>query len=132
MFAPWPTNSGVLLVLLPCLILSSLASTATVVRTVYRPLTAVHEPMPTFVVAPGARLPLNEPDSVLTVALFASSRVIVTACEPLAVAIVPWFLTVTVKVTVLPADGLPGVQATEDGTRSELCTGATTSEVGLV
>ena len=68
----------------------------------------------------------------MTVLPFASSSVIVTACEPPAVATVPWFLTVTVKFTVLPADGLPGVQATDAGIRSELCTGATTSEVGLV
>ena len=132
MFAPCPTNSGVSLELLPCFTGSSLASTATVVWTVYRPLAAVHEPMPTFVVAPLARLPLNEPLSVLTVLPFASSTATVTAWEPSAVATVPWFFTVTVKFTVLPAAGLPGVHATDAGTRSELCTGRTTSAVGLV
>src|SRR3989440_4083166 len=111
---------------------SSLPSTATVVRTVYLPLAAVHVPIPTLVLTPGARLPVNEPPSVFTVLPLASRSAIVTAWEPPAVAIVPWFLMVAVKLTVLPADGLPGVHATDAGTRSELCTGATTRAVGLV
>jgi len=41
---------------------------------------------------------------------------------------VPWFFSVTVKLTVLPAAGLLGVQLTGAAIRSELWTGATTSE----
>jgi hypothetical protein len=65
MFAPRPTKNGTVLVLLPCLMASSLASTATVVVTVYLPLTAVHEPRFTgAVVAPGAIVPENDPVKV--------------------------------------------------------------------
>jgi hypothetical protein len=53
-------------------------------------------------------------------------------CAPPAEAAVPWFLSVTEKVTVLPADGLPGDQLTAEATRSELLTGVTTRLVGLV
>src|SRR3954466_12323676 len=42
MFAPRPTNRAVVLVLLPCLIGSSLPSLAITVRTLYRPFAAVH------------------------------------------------------------------------------------------
>src|SRR5689334_8548684 len=132
MFAPWPTNRLVSLVLLPCLMDSSAESTAITVWTVYLPLTAVQVPMFTFVLAPEASDPLNEPFSVVTVAPLLLSSVMVTACEPLPDAIVPWFFTVTVKVTVLPADGVLGVQATAEATRSELCTGVTMRLVGLV
>ena len=56
----------------------------------------------------------------------------VTPCEPDAEAIVPWFLIATEKLTVLPADGLPGDQATGEAIRSEVSTGLTTRAVGLV
>src|SRR5262249_37712991 len=111
---------------------SSAESTAMTVCTVYLPSAAVQVPMFTFVLAPDASYPLNEPLSVVTVAPLLPTSVVVTACEPLPDAIVPWFLTVTVNVTVLPADGVLGFQATEEATRSELCTGATTRLVGLV
>ena len=99
---------------------------------VYLPLTAVHVPRVTgAAVAPAAIAPLTEPVRVATVALFWSSRVTVMPCEPLVVAIVPWFLTEAVKVTVLPFDGFGGVQDSVP-TRSADCTGATTRLVGLV
>src|SRR6266567_84209 len=132
MFAPWPTNNGVLAVLLPCLIGSSLASTAMMVWTVNLPFTAVQEPMATLALAPEARVPVNEPVRVVTVLLLLSNSVRVTSCVPPADAIVPWFLTVTVKLTVLPAAGLFGVQLTVEAIRSELWTGVTTRDVGLV
>src|SRR2546430_6481367 len=133
MFAPWPTNIGVSLVLLACLTDSSLASTAMTTCTVYFPLAAVHVPRLTgLVVAPGLIVPENEPLSVVTVLPLLSLRVSVTPCEPPADATVPWFLMATENVTVLPAAGLPGVQLTGEATRSELWTGFTTRLVGLV
>ena len=53
-------------------------------------------------------------------------------CAPPAEAIVPWLRIATENVTVLPADGLLGDQRDRRATRSELCTGPTTSEVGSV
>src|SRR5258705_10181253 len=118
--------------LLACFTANSAGSTAITVCTVNFPLTAVQLPTLTLVEAPGLSDPLKEPLRVATVAPPVLSRVTVTACEPLPDAIVPWFFTVTVNVTLLPADGVLGVQATCEATRSELCTGATTRLVGLV
>src|SRR5215217_7378920 len=128
MLAPRPTKNGCVLVLLPCLTDSSLASTATVVVTVYLPLTAVHVPMFTGGdVAPAAMVPENEPVSVRIVAPdVASLRTRVMPCAPDAEATLPWFLMDTEKVTVLPAAGLPGDHDTAAGSRSEVWTGATT------
>src|SRR5262245_4826127 len=121
MLAPWPTNMAVSLVLLACLTASSLVSTAMTTCTVYFPLTAVQVPSATgLVVAPGLMVPENAPVSVVTVDPLVSFRVSVTPCEPPADATVPWFLMATENVTVLPADGVPGVQLTGDATRSEL------------
>src|SRR5258705_13612824 len=111
MFAPRPTNSGLSLVLLPCLMDSSLVSAARTVCTVYLPLTAGQVPrLITGELAPAAIAPVNEPVRVLTVAPVESSTVRVTPCAPPAAATGPWFLMTTEDVTVLPADGLPGDQ----------------------
>ncbi len=61
-----------------------------------------------------------------------SRTVSVTPWAPEAEATVPWFLIATVKVTLSPAEGLDGVQATGAATRSELETGLTTSASGAV
>ncbi|MNC42681.1 hypothetical protein D3C75_915030 [compost metagenome] len=50
----------------------------------------------------------------------------VTACAPLAEAIVPWFLIFTVKLTLLPAAGVAGDHETVP-VRSELEIGTTVS-----
>ncbi len=134
MLAPRPTYSGWLLVLFACLTGSSLASVAITVFTVYLPLPAVQVPRFTgVVVAPDAMAPVYEPVRVLTTApVVASATVRVTLWAPPAEATVPWFLIAAVKVTLLPAAGLPGVQLTGAATRSELATWATTSAAGLV
>ncbi len=112
---------------------SSLASSASTTRTVYRPLAAVQVPRLTGrVVAPAAIAPVYEPVSVRTTVPASLSTVSVMPCAPPAEAMVPWLRIATEKVTVLPADGLLGDQATAAATRSELATGPTTSEVGLV
>ncbi|GAB3975901.1 hypothetical protein GCM10029978_061240 [Actinoallomurus acanthiterrae] len=77
-------------------------------------------------------VPLTEPVNVFTVALLASRSVSVMPCDPEPEATVPWFFTVTPNVTLSPLEGLPGVQVTDDAIRSELATGATVSDVGLV
>ncbi len=69
---------------------------------------------------------------VLTTLLLESSSVTVTPWAPEVVATVPWFLMVAVKLTVFPAAGVLGEEVTAEGTRSELWTGVTTREVGLV
>jgi hypothetical protein len=134
MFAPRPTKSDRSLLLLARFTGSSLASSASTTRTVYRPLAAVQVPRLTgLVVAPAAMAPVYEPVSVRTTApLAAFTTVSVMPCAPPADATVPWFLIATVNVTTLPLAGLPGVQPTGEATRSELATGATTSEDGLV
>src|SRR5262245_47475480 len=53
-------------------------------------------------------------------------------CAPLAEATAPWLRIATENDTVLPFAGVDGDQLTDDATRSELSTGRTTSEVGLV
>ena len=59
MFAPRPTNSACVLVLLACLTGSSFASFATTVLTVYLPLAAVQVPTVTGdAVAPAAMAPV--------------------------------------------------------------------------
>src|SRR3954466_4246434 len=131
MFAPWPTNRLVVLVLLACLTGSSAPSTATVVVRPYLPFAAVQVPIVTFADAPTASEPLYDPVSVFTVAPLLSFSTAVTACAPLAEAMVPWFLMVVVKVTVLPDDGVPGDQLVL-ATRSELCSGWTARFVPLV
>src|SRR3954470_1504004 len=118
MFAPRPTNSGLSLVLLACLTASSLVSAARTVCTVYLPLTAVHVPrLTTGEPAPAGSGPVYAPVSVFPVAPVASLSVSVTPCAPEPLAWVPWFLITTVKVTVLPADGFDGDQATGAATR---------------
>src|SRR5689334_2235063 len=108
MFAPRPTNSGLSLLLLACLMDSSLVSAARTVCTVYLPLTAVQVPrLTTDELAPAASVPVYDPVRVLTVAPVESTTVSVTPCAPLPEAWVPWFLMTTEKLTVLPADGLP-------------------------
>jgi hypothetical protein len=130
--APRPTNSDWSAVLLVRLTGSSLPSAATVARTVYRPLTAGQVPRFTPApVAPALMVPVNVPVSVRTVPPLPSSRVSVTACPPPAEAIVPWLRMATVKVTVLPAAGVPGDHVAT-GTRSELSTGRTTSGLPAV
>ena len=62
---------------------------------------------------------------------FWSAIVTVTPWAPPALATVPWLRRVVVNVTALPADGLVGDHAVA-ATRSELCTGLTTSGVVLV
>ncbi len=134
MFAPRPTKNGCVLVLLACLTGSSLASLASTVLTVYLPLTAVQ--VPRFTGRGGGAgsrsTPLYEPVSVFTVEPSALGRVSVMPWAPLAEATVPWFLIATREGDRSPAAGLPGVQLTEEATRSELATGLTTSGVGLV
>src|SRR3954466_5996701 len=132
MFAPRPTNSAWVLVLLPCLTGSSLASLATTVFTLYRPLAAAQVPTVTgAAVAPAAMAPVYVPLSVLTAVPFWSAIVTVTPWAPPALATVPWLRRVVVKVTALPADGVFGDHAGA-ATRSELCTGLTTRAVELV
>src|SRR3954469_6988572 len=132
MFAPRPTKSGFSLALLACLTGSSLESPATTVRTVYLPFAAVQVPrLIAGEEAPAARVPVYDPVNVFTV-VEPFRTVTVTLCAPAAVAAVPWFFSVAVNVTVLPADGLPGDQFTAEATRSELLTGATTRLFGLV
>src|SRR5258705_5639204 len=133
MFAPWPTKNELVTVLLVCLTAISKVSTATVVVTVYLPLTAVQVPRLSWLEeAPAASAPLNDPLMDLTVVPLVSLTTMVTACVPDPEAMVPWFLMIVLKLTVLPADGLLGDQLTVDGVRSELCTGCTTRLVGLV
>src|SRR5689334_8447038 len=132
MFAPRPTKNDWVPVLLACFTASSLASTAIVVRTENLPFTAVQVPRDTGdAVAPAAITPVVDPVRVLTVVLSASSRVSVIACDPPAEAMVPWFFTVTENVTRFPDAGVVGDHPAV-ATRSELCTGETTSAVGLV
>src|SRR3954447_8298604 len=122
MLAPRPTKNGFSVVLLACLTGSSLASLATTVRTVYRPLTAVQVPrLIDGDEAPGPSAPVYDPVSVRTT-VDPLSTVTVTPWAPPAVATVPWFFSVTEKVTVLPAAGLPGAQPDADAIRSELAT----------
>ena len=112
---------------------SSLASSASTTRTVYRPLAAVQVPSDTGpAVAPAAIVPLYEPVSVRTTAPDWSRTVSVMPCAPLADAMVPWLRSVTAKETAAPALGVPGDQVTAEATRSELATGLTVSGVGLV
>src|SRR3569833_549912 len=133
MSAPRPTKNGVVLVLFACLTGSSFGSFASTTLTVYLPLAAVHEPRATgAAVAPAAMVPLTEPVKVFTTLLPASSSDSVMPWEPDPEATVPWFLTATLNDTAFPAAGLPGVQLTDEATRSELATGATTSEDGFV
>src|SRR4051812_27967435 len=133
MFAPRPTKNGFSLVLFARLTGNSLPSSASTVRTVYLPLTAVQVPRPIAGEdAPAARVPEYEPVRVLIVAPESDRTVTVTPCAPAADAWVPWLRIVTEKVTVWPADGLPGDQLTTEATRSELLTGDTTRLVGLV
>src|SRR3954471_5577165 len=131
MLAPRPTKNDLSLVLFACLTASSLASTATTVGTVYLSFAAVQ--VPRLIAgdeAPAARVPVYEPVSVFTVE--EPLRIVtVTLCAPPAVAAVPWFFSVTEKVTVLPAAGLPGDQVTAEAIRSELLTGVTTRLAGL-
>src|ERR1043165_143318 len=112
MFAPWPTKNEVFSVLLVCLTDCSAVSAATVVVTVYLPLTAVQVPI---VIAgdeaPAASDSVNEPDMDLTVVPLVSLTTIVTPCEPEPEAMLPWFLMVAVNVTVEFPLGLPGDQA---------------------
>src|SRR5918993_2835778 len=120
--APRPTKNGRSLVLLARLTGSSLASSASTTRTVYRPLVATQVPMVTVgAVAPAAMVPEYDPVSVRTT-VDPLSRVRVMPCAPLAEAIVPWLRIATENVTVLPAAGLLGVQETVWATRSELWT----------
>src|SRR3954452_5697628 len=129
MFAPRPANNACVLVLLPCLTGSSLASFATTVLTEYRPLAAVQVPTVTgAAVIPAAMAPVYVPLSVLTTVPFWSAIVTVTPWAPPALATVPWLRSVVVNVTALPADGLFGDHAVA-ATRSELGTGLTTSAV---
>src|SRR3954447_22906126 len=100
MLAPRPTKKGLSLVLLARFTGSSLPSSASTVRTVYLPLTAVQ--VPRLIAgedAPAARAPEYDPVRVLIVAPESESTVTVTACAPLAEAAVPWFLIVTENVT---------------------------------
>ncbi|QYC39130.1 hypothetical protein Nocox_07525 [Nonomuraea coxensis DSM 45129] len=128
MCAPRPTNSGSSLVLLARLTGSSAASPASTVLTVYLPSAAVQVPRVTgAVVAPGAIAPLAEPVRVRTTVPPASTTVSVTPCAAELEATVPWFLIATLNVTVPPAAGLPGVQATGAATRSAVSTGRTVS-----
>src|SRR4051812_13708450 len=129
MFAPRPANNACVLVLLPRFTGSSLASVATTVLTEYRPLAAVHVPTVTgAAVAPAAMVPVYVPLSVLTTVPFWSAIVTVAPWAPPADATVPWLRRVVVNVTVSPADGLFGDHAVA-ATRSELCTGLTTSGI---
>src|SRR3569833_759081 len=133
MLAPRPAKNGLVLVLLACLTASSLPSFASTTLTVYLPFTAVHEPRFTGgAVAPAAMAPLTEPGSVFTTEPFASRSESVMPWEPDAEAMVPWFLTATPNDTLVPLEGLPGLQVTDEATRSELETGATTSDDGFV
>src|SRR5262249_33447137 len=132
MLAPWPTKNDVVALLLPCLTAFSIVSEATVVVTVYLPLTAVQVPIVTGPdEAPAASAPDWVPVIDFTVVPLASFTTIVSAWAPLPEAMLPWFFTSSVKVTVLPAAGLPGDQAAV-GTRSELWIGVTTRLAGLV
>src|SRR5690348_13549319 len=81
--------------------------------------------------APAARVPVHDPVRVRTTD-DPFSRVSVTPWAPPAEAAEPWFFSVTEKVTVLPAVGVPGDQLTTEATRSELLTGVTTRFEGLV
>src|SRR6266496_13737 len=134
MFAPRPTNRFCVVVLLPCLAGSSLASLAMTTVTLYRPLAAVHEPSATgFVTAPAAIVPLTDPVNVLTTApVVAFLTVNVMPCAPLAEATVPWLRIATEKLTVAPFCGLVGDQLTGDAIRSDVGTAVTTRAVGLV
>src|ERR1700759_1732312 len=117
MLAPRPTKNALSLVLFACLTDSSLASTATTVCRLYLPLTAVQ--VPKLIAgdeAPAASTPLYEPVNVLTV-VEPDCSVTVTLWAPDAEAALPWFLIVAVKVTVLPAAGLPGDHETAEAIR---------------
>ncbi len=97
-----------------------------------RPLAAVQVPrLIGEVVAPAAMTPECEPVRVRTTVPASFRTVRVMPWEPLAEAMVPWFLMPTLKLTVWPPDGLLGVQATGEATRSELSTGRTTRAVVL-
>lgn len=118
--------------LLACLTGSSLPSAASTTRTVYLPFAAVQVPRligPT--VAPALITPEYEPVRVRTTVPDSLSTVSVMPCAPDADATLPALRTDTEKVTVLPADGLPGDQATDEATRSDVATGLTTSGLGL-
>src|SRR3954453_11742126 len=89
MLAPRPTKNGLSLVLLACLTGSSLASSASTVRTVYLPSTAVQ--VPRLIAgedAPAARVPEYEPVRVFTVVPESDSTATVTPCAPAADAVV--------------------------------------------
>lgn len=132
MLAPRPTNKDWVALLFSRLTGSSLASAATVVRTVYEPLAAVQVPTVTApVVAPAAIVPSYEPVRVRTVAPLESTSATVMPCAPPAEPMVPWLRRATLKVTVSPSAG-PDGEVVSTGTRSELLTGRTTSELGLV
>ena len=80
------------------------------VVTVYLPLTAVQVPSLAETLPPASMTPLGELVSVFTVAPVESLMVTVTPCVAARRGWLPWFVTTVVKVTVLPADGLPGDQ----------------------
>src|SRR5262245_15226718 len=114
MFAPWPTKNDVVTVLLPCLTAFSVESVATAAVTVYRPLTAVQVPIVIALDdAPAASDPVWVPLNDATVVPLASWTTSVSAWPPVPEAMLPWLRTTSVKVTVLPAAGLPGDQAAE-------------------
>src|SRR5688500_14410155 len=130
MFAPRPTNNGVLLVLLAILVASSAESFPTTTRTVYWPLTAAQVPRFTWAeVAPAAMAPLTEPVRVSTGAPAWLSSVKVMPCAAVLDATLPWLRMATRKVTAVPPDGLPGVHD-GTGTRSALAISEITSDDG--
>src|SRR6266545_1545979 len=116
------------------------ASPATSPTVLFGPTTAAPPPttpssasyMSYGMFAPPPIVPLNEPVSVRTAEPESLSTVSVMPCAPLADATVPWLRMATVNVTVAPPGGLNGSQPTDPATRSELTTGATTSEVAPV
>src|SRR4051794_32192675 len=124
MLAPRPTKNDTVEVLLPCLTDCSAESAATVVVTVYLPFTAVQVPSVADTLPPALMTPPGELVSVFTVTPVESLMVTVTPCVALDDGWLPWLVTTVVKVTVLPADGLPGDHVV-DATRSALWIGAT-------
>src|SRR5215831_1857315 len=99
MLAPWPTKNDVVTVSLLCFTGFSVLSGATAVVMVYLPLTGVQVPIVIGLDdAPAASDPLWLPDNDATVVPLLSLTTMVSACEPVPDAMLPWFFTVSVNV----------------------------------
>src|SRR5947209_6017278 len=93
MLAPRPTKNATVVVLFACFTLCSAESAATVVVTVYLPLTAVQVPSLAEMLPPLGMTPLGELVRVFTVAPVESLMLTVTPCVALDEGWLPWFVT---------------------------------------